>query len=147
VVKPNPKYVNLSELSVDSFAKNIKKLLLLEDRKDAIAKSINDEIDNLMGPGITEITLIQFIKPEQRKDIINIWLFHKEKRDSNGIFLKDKCRIVTLSQVRDTSAIGQTYSPTVNPISLFILLAEAATLPEYYIYKYIYILTMLKEHF
>ena len=33
--------------------------------------------------------------------------------------------------MRDTSTIGQTYSPTVNQISHFILLAKAATLPEY----------------
>jgi hypothetical protein len=43
---------------------------------------------------------------------------------------------VTLSQVRDTSTIGETYSPTVNPISLFILLAKAATMPEYSISAY-----------
>jgi hypothetical protein len=66
MVKPNPKYVNSSKLSVDTFATNIKKLLLLEDRKDAIAKSINDEIDNLMGQGIMEVTHIQLIKPEKR---------------------------------------------------------------------------------
>jgi hypothetical protein len=38
--------------------------------------------------------------------------------------------------VRDLSTIGDTYSPTVNPISLFILLAKAATLPHYSISSY-----------
>jgi len=110
--------------------------MLLEDRKDLIKKSIEEEIDNLMGPGVMEVTPMQFIRYEHRKDIINLWLFHKEKRDSKGVFIKDKCRIVTLSQVRDTSTIGQTYSPTVNPISLFILLAKAATLPQHSISAY-----------
>ena len=83
-----------------------------------------------------EATTINLIDPMNRKDIINPWLFHKEKKDSNGTFLKDKCRIVTLSQVRSLSTIGDTYSPTVNPISLFILLAKAATLPYYSISSY-----------
>ena len=89
-----------------------------------------------MAPGVLEETTIDLIAPVHRKDIINLWLFHKEKKDPNGAFLKDKCRIMTLSQVRDLSTIGDTYSPTVNPISLFILLAKAATLPHYSISSY-----------
>ena len=69
---------------------------------------------------------IYTIHPPHRNDIINLWLFHKETKESNGNFLKDKCRIVTLSQVRDTSTIGQTCSPTVNPISLFISLGKSS---------------------
>jgi hypothetical protein len=129
VVKPNPKYVNAS-FTTEGYATNLKKLLAMEGRKESIDKAVGEEIDNLMAPGVMEAVLIQFIKPEHRQDIINLWLFHKEKRDSNGVFLKDKCRIVTLSQVRDTSTIGPTYSPTINPISLFILLVMAATRPR-----------------
>jgi hypothetical protein len=120
----------------EALATNLKKLLQLEDRKEAITQAINEEIDNLMGPGVMEAAPINTIRPEHRRDIINLWLFHKEKRDSNGVFLKDKCRIVTLSQVRDTSKIGDTYSPTVNPISLFILLAKVATMAHYSISAY-----------
>ena len=72
---------------------------------------------------------IHLICLEHRPDI-NLWLFHKEKFDSDGKFIKGKYRIVTLSQVRDTSKIGHTDSPTVNPISLFMVLAKAATLPK-----------------
>ena len=65
----------------------MKKLILLEDRKDLIKKSIGEEIDNLMSPGtVMELTLMQSIRYEHRKDIINLWLFHKEKRDSKGAF-------------------------------------------------------------
>jgi hypothetical protein len=60
-----------------------------------------EEINNLMAPGIMEPTPIHLIRPEHRPDIINLWLFHKEKLDSDGKFVKDKCRIVNLSQVRD----------------------------------------------
>jgi hypothetical protein len=76
---------------------------------------------------------MHLIRFEHRADITNLWLFHEEKFNSDGNFLKDKCGIVTLLQVRDTSKTSQTYSPTVNPILIFILLAKAATLPDYFI--------------
>jgi hypothetical protein len=136
IVRPVQKYVNATVLPTEAHATNLKKLLELEDRKDAIKAAIGEEIDNLMAPGVMEVTTINLIAPIHRKDIINLWLFHKEKKDANGVFMKDKCRIVTLSQLRDVSTIGDTYSPTVNPISLFILLAKAATLPHYSISAY-----------
>ena len=106
----------------------------LKAEKKPYKKLSKKKYDNLMAPGVMEATTINFIDPMHRKDIINLWLFHKEEKDSNGTFLKDKCRVVTLSQVRDLSTIGNTYS-TVNHISLFVLLAKAATLPHYSISK------------
>jgi hypothetical protein len=67
------------------------------------------------------------VPPEHRKDIINMWLFHTEKTDAEGKFVKDKSRIVTLSQLRDPATIGETFSPTVNPISVFTCLQLAST--------------------
>jgi hypothetical protein len=89
-----------------------------------------------MAPGIMAPVLWQSIAPIHRRAIIRLWLFHKEKVDSKGNFLKDKCRIVTLSQSRDTASVGLTYSPTVNPISFFILMCFAATQPHYKLAAY-----------
>jgi len=61
-----------------------------------------EEIKNFMAPRIMEPTPIHLIRPE----IINPWLFHKEKFYSDEKFVKEKCRIVTLSPGRDTSKIG-----------------------------------------
>ena len=70
-------------------ATNLKKLLLL-DRKEEIKKAIGEEIENLMEPGVMEVTIIDLIATLHRRDIINLWLFiHKEKKDANGVFLKD----------------------------------------------------------
>jgi len=45
------KYVNTTVLPTEEHATNLKKLLLLEDRKEAIKqKAIGEEIDNLMAP-------------------------------------------------------------------------------------------------
>jgi hypothetical protein len=79
---------------------------------------------------------LDMIATRHRPDIIRLWLFHKAKHDSKGVFLKDKCRIVTLSQFRDTTTVGLTYSPTVNPISFFVLMALAATLPKHQLVAY-----------
>ena len=73
-----------------------------------------------MAPAIImEPMPMHLIRFEHRADITNLRLFHEEKFVFDGNFLKDKCGIVTLLQVRDTSKTGQTYSPTVNAISLF----------------------------
>ena len=101
----NPIYATDIQDPTEAYAANLKKLLQIEDRKEAIRSAINDEIENLMSPGIMEPIPIHLIRFEHRADIINLWLFHEEKFDSDGKFLKDKCRIVTLSQVRDTSKL------------------------------------------
>jgi hypothetical protein len=111
---------------------------LLEDdtRRDDILKAIYDEVDNLMAAGVMECVSWKSIAIKHRKDVIKLWLFHKPKYDSKGVFIKDKCRIVTLSQFRDTDNIGLTYSPTVNPISFFVLMALVATLPKHKLVAY-----------
>ena len=53
VVKPNPKYVHYSETQSDAYATNLKKFMLLEDRQNLIKMSIEEEMDNPMGPGVT----------------------------------------------------------------------------------------------
>jgi hypothetical protein len=118
------------------YATSLKRLMQMEDRKAQVKASILEEIDNLMAPGIMEATSRMKIQQEHIKGIIKLWMFHKEKYDSKGKFIKDKCRIVTLSQHRDTSMIGQTYSPTVNPISFFVTLAITAKQPKYILSSY-----------
>jgi len=54
-------------------------------------------------------------------------MFHKEKLKADGSFDKDKCRIVLLSNLRDPNSIGDSFSPTVNTISVMTQLNIAAT--------------------
>jgi hypothetical protein len=97
-------------------------------RSSSIETSIKDEVSNLMAKGIMDIISNNDIPATHRSRVIRLWLFHKEKLDTNGAFLKDKSQIVTLSQHRDLTNIGLTYAPTVNPISFFVLMAIAADL-------------------
>ena len=51
--KPNLRYwYRIYHDSIEAYAANLKKLLQIEDRKEAIRAAINDEIENLMAPGI-----------------------------------------------------------------------------------------------
>jgi hypothetical protein len=136
-LRPNQRYLYaFTDDDVQAYRSNLQQLLKIDSRKDNILKSIFEEIDNLMSPGIMESVPWTSIAPSHRREVIRLWLFHKEKVDSKGKFLKDKCRIVTLSQSRDTASVGLTYSPTVNPISFFVLMAFAATKPEYKLAAY-----------
>jgi hypothetical protein len=128
ILKPNPRYL-YTNTQISAYKTSLEKLLQDDSRSPAILKSIKEEVDNLMAEGIME-------PRTHLANVIRLWLFHKEKLDANGKFLKDKSRIVTLSQSRDTSNIGLTYSPTVNPISLFVLLAIVATFPDHLLSAY-----------
>ena len=64
---------------------NLKKAKSLLDRIEDIKKAIGEEIDNLMAPGLMEVTIIDLIAPIHWRDIIKLWLFHKENKDANGV--------------------------------------------------------------
>lgn len=97
-------------------------------RRDAILQAINAEIDTVIDPKVMSPVKHNAISPSLRGNILQLWLFAKEKFKADGSFDKDKARIVPLSQHRDTSSIGNTYSPTVNPLSVMLLLQLAAKL-------------------
>jgi hypothetical protein len=101
-----------------------------------VLKAIYDEIDNLEQPGVLKPIYLTDIPNSFRKDIINAYMFHKEKYKADGSFDKDKCRIVLLSNQRDPDTIGESFSPTVNPISVMTMLNLAAVKKETLISAY-----------
>jgi hypothetical protein len=106
---------------------SLKRALQQKGRKESVQKSIDAEIDNLEQPGVLKATKYKDIPKEARKDIINAYMFHKEKFKADGSFDKDKCRIVLLSNQRDPNTIGDSHSPTVNPTSVMTQLNLACT--------------------
>jgi hypothetical protein len=90
-------------------------------------KSIEAEIDNLEQPGVLTPIRLKSIPKGLRRHIIGVYMFHKEKFKADGSFDKDKCRIVLLSNLRDQDTIGDSTSPTVNPISVMTQLNLTAT--------------------
>jgi hypothetical protein len=62
--KPNSKYEYfIHHNSTEAYGANLKKLLQIEDRKDAIRA---EEIDILMAPGIMEAVPLHLIHPEHQ---------------------------------------------------------------------------------
>ena len=106
---------------------SLKRALEQKGRRESVQASIDAEIDNLEQPGVLRAVKFKDIPIEAWKDIINAYMFHKEKFKANGSFDKDKCRIVLLSNLRDPNSIGDSFSPTVNPISVMTQLNVAAT--------------------
>ena len=105
---------------------SLRQALKDEDRRDSILASIFGEIDNLEQPGILTSVKFESIPKEMRKHIIGVYMFHKEKFKADGTFDKDKTRLVLLSNQREEETIGDTYCPTVNPISVMTQLNLAA---------------------
>ena len=73
-IYPNSKYGYLSH-NTEAYSTNLKKLISVKDRKDAIRASIMEEISNLLAPEIMKLTPIHLIRPENRPEIINLWQF------------------------------------------------------------------------
>jgi hypothetical protein len=127
---------------------SIRTALKNKERRDSIIKSIEAEIDNLEQPGVLTPTRFKNIPHEYRKHIIGVYMFHKEKFKADGTFDKDKMRLVLLSNLRDPDTIGDSFSPTVNPISVMTQLNLAAankgTVISAYDIKGAFLLTPMK---
>jgi hypothetical protein len=87
-------------------------------------------------PGVLKPIMFEDIPENHIKDIIGVYMFHKEKYKADGSFDKDKCRLVLLSNLRDPETIGESFSPTVNPISVMTQLNLAAAEPNTVISAY-----------
>jgi hypothetical protein len=135
--------------SVLAMKTSLKAALQNKDRRQAILNAIDAEIDNLEQPGVLEPTRPQHIPTELRRHIINVYMFHKEKYKADGTFDKDKMRLVLLSNLRDPDTIGDSFSPTVNPISVMTQLNIAAvrkgTVVAAYDIKGAFLLTPMRE--
>ena len=142
-------HIGTKPFSVLAMKTSLNAALQNKDRRQAILKAIDAEIDNLEQPGVLEPTRPQHIPTELRRHIINVYMFHKEKYKADGTFDKDKMRLVLLSNLRDPDTIGDSFSPTVNPISVMTQLNIAAlkkgTVVAAYDIKGAFLLTPMQE--
>jgi hypothetical protein len=105
-----------------SLAKAMKDKEKLKQTKEAIFT----ELKNLMENKAMHPVFYRGIKWEHRRNILNCHMFLKDKFLSTGVFDKRKARTVINGNEEDPDNIEETKSPTVNPISVSILLAIAA---------------------
>ena len=108
-----------------AFASTIQEAV--RERPLAVAKALEDEIDNFERKHCWKPIHEQDLSPEQRKLILdkqlNTW---KEKKDAVGNSIKDKTRVVTRGDLQMEWAVAKTYGPVCRVESIFLILAIAA---------------------
>ena len=88
-------------------------------------KAIRKEIDGLLSKKVFTGVLKDKLSETQRKKIIRMSCFLKEKKDSNGTFIKLKARLVAGGHQQDRTLYNQdeTSSPTVATSSVFSIIS------------------------
>jgi len=108
---------------------SIRMALKQKDRYNATIAAIHDEIHNMEKNKVMKAIRYRDIPKEIRRKkngVIQLFPFLKDKFKADGSFDKSKCRLVANGGDVDLSNIGETFSPTVNPISVMTQLNIAA---------------------
>ena len=91
-------------------------------------QALIDEIDGLLDFDVFESVLISNLTAEQRKRVIRMSCFLKEKFDSQGKLIKLKARLVAGGHLQNRSLCStETASPTVSTSSIFSIASIGAT--------------------
>ena len=105
-------------LSCRAYRVSLNAALKMKDRQSDILRSIHDEIHNLMKNKVVKPVHPRDITREIHKNTLPSHMFLKFKYKANGEYDKTKARFVAGGNHQDREAIGDTYAPTVNPISV-----------------------------
>jgi len=114
---------------VAAFRLSIRMALKQKERYNATVQAIHDEIGNMVNNKVMKVIRFRDIPKEIRRTkggIIQLFPFIKDKFKADGTFDKSKCRLVANGGDVDMTKIGETFSPTVNPISVMTQLNIAA---------------------
>jgi hypothetical protein len=106
----------------------VKQALKDKSKLGITTKAIMDECKQLLDSGCLDGLHPQNIPKRYRGSIVRAHMFLKDKTLSDGRFDKRKARMVANGNEEDEELIGETNSPTVNPISVNMQLAIAAKL-------------------
>jgi hypothetical protein len=100
-------------------------------RRKTALESIYAEIENMESMEAMKPILYSDIPSEFRHQIIASHMFLKDKYKGDGSFDKTKARLTVNGDQQDPETINDTTAPTVNPISVNVLLSIAAARPQY----------------
>jgi hypothetical protein len=105
---------------------SLKQALQMEDSKHEVIKAIKDEIRNMDKHKVLKAVKPNKLTNEERKNAVPSHMFLKFKYKADGSFDKVKARLVANGDRQHPDAIGETFSPTVNTISVATQLNIAA---------------------
>ena len=115
---------------------SISKALKDTDKIEMTREAIYVEIKNLFDNKALSPIKFPDINRQDHDNIIGCYMFLKDKFYSTGEFEKRKARAAILGNEEKEENIGDTHAPTVNPISLKLLLSLAANNPNSLIEAY-----------
>ena len=123
----NPKYL-LADLHVAAYRLSVRQALKegTTERQNLAREAIAAEVQQLWEMRALEPILWSKVPIRLRNRIIPSHMFLKEKYKANGEFDKMKARLVAGGDRVDTNLVGETRAPTVNPITVMIMLQIAA---------------------
>jgi len=119
-----------------AFRMSLQKALKQTDRIDSVLEAIEGEIDNMEKGNVMPPIHYNQIPAQSRDEIIDLHMFLKDKYKSNGEYDKAKARLVANGSQQNVADVGDTTSPTVNPITVMVLLNYAASQKEIKISAY-----------
>jgi flagellar basal body rod protein FlgC len=100
------------------------------DRIEATMQAIENEIDNMETGDVMPPVHYKDILVDYGEKIVNTHMFLKDKFKADGAFDKTKARMVYDGSNQDYDEVGDTASPTVNPIAIMTKMNYAASHPE-----------------
>jgi len=106
-------------LVVYAYRISLRKALKDKERRKSALQAVHGEIKNMEDGDVLDFLLRQRIPHKERKHIIPAHLFLTDKFKADGAFDKVKARLVANGDRQDPDSVGDTYSPTVNQISVF----------------------------
>jgi len=106
-------------LKILAYRISLRKALKDKERVASTIKAVNDEIENMENNSVGKFVQFTDIPAHLRPDIVPAHMFLKDKYKADGSFDKVKARMVAGGNARDPDSIGETFAPTVNPMSVF----------------------------
>ena len=106
---------------------SLRKGLKDPDKAEGYLKAAYDEINNMEKGKVLNLVKYKDIPLEYRANILPLHMFLKDKFLASGEFDKAKARLVTGGHLEDPLNVGNTFSPTANPISVMTLLNIVAS--------------------
>jgi hypothetical protein len=110
-----------------AYKMSLNRALLQKDKYDSTINAIYNEIKSMMNENVMDMLSYNDIPQQYKKSIIPVHMFLKDKFKANGSFDKSKARMVMNGNLQNVEQVGDTTSPTVNPISVMTQLNIAAT--------------------
>jgi hypothetical protein len=98
----------------------------MKDSVPGIMDAAKAEIDNMINNKVLHPVKMTYLKEGETP--IPAHMFFNFKTKADGSFDKIKARIVANGDEQDVDTIGETYAPTVNIISVFLLISLVVTL-------------------